>query len=107
MRAVSPTGVVARVAHRHSRLRRWLWRLRILPPAIGPFSDVDRLTPADRLAWVARETLYLQDAHLCLVDRELADELRVWSRPIQIRVEPRPDGLIQLEARYIEEPVRP
>lgn len=42
----------------------------------------------------AREALWLRDVHVVLVSRALADELRVWSRPVELMVEPRDGSLV-------------
>jgi hypothetical protein len=39
--------------------------------------------------------------HIALVSREVADQWRVWSPPVQIMTEPRPDGLLDLLVRKI------
>lgn len=61
-----------------------------------------RIDARERLRSVAAEQLALEDTHIVLVSRPLADELRVWSEPMQIMAEPRADGLLELVCRNLD-----
>lgn len=56
----------------------------------------------ERLRAVADEMLLHQDTHVVLVSRQVADTLRVWSEPAQIRFEPgESPGILDLVCRNL------
>ncbi len=62
-----------------------------------------RQTTRELLAELSERLLHEQRVHLVLVSDEIASELRVWSEPVQVMVEPGDGGLLWMIFRKFEE----